>query len=329
MRFRTEVIIPPSENRISYQSDILFMGSCFTENIGAMMQDLRFQVDLNPFGINYNPSSLSRNLWSLLNGKKYEKKDLHLANGKWFSFDHHSQFSAGKPDACLKNINERIQLSRDRLSGTNFLLLTWGTAWVYVLKESATVVSNCHKLPSDKFSRHLLSVNQVVDTYAKLFAGFRSRLPELKIILTVSPVRHWKDGPVMNSVSKSTLLLAAQRLSEMFSYCEYFPAYEIAMDDLRDYRYYADDLVHPNRQMIQYIWEKFSATYCDKQTIKLMEEIGKLTVARDHRPFDPNSEQYRQFCEKQGDKARQLAEKHPYLDLKELIGFFDGPLNET
>ncbi len=232
MKFRTEVIIPPSENRISHESEILFMGSCFTENIGAMMQDLRFKVDLNPFGINYNPSSLSRNLWALLNGKQYTEKDLHLANGKWFSFDHHGQFSAAAPAACLNNINERIQSSRDRLSGTNYLMLTWGTAWVYVLKETANVVSNCHKLPSDKFSRHLLTINQVVDTYTKLFAGLRSRIPELKIILTVSPVRHWKDGPVMNSVSKSTLLLAAHRLTEMFSYCEYFPAYEIAMDDL-------------------------------------------------------------------------------------------------
>jgi len=329
MDFRTEVNIPPSENRISHESDILFTGSCFTENIGSMMQELQFQVDLNPFGINYNPSSLSRNLWALLNGKKYIKKDLHEANGRWFSFDHHSQFSDADPEACLDQINKRIKSSRDRLSGTGYLLITWGTAWIYVLKESANVVSNCHKLPSDRFSRHLLSVNQVVDTYIKLFAGLRIQVPELKIILTVSPVRHWKDGPVMNTVSKSTLLLAAHRLTEMFSYCEYFPAYEIAMDDLRDYRFYGSDLVHPNQQMIRYIWEKFSATYFDEMTIKLMGEIGKLTAARKHRPFDPSSQQYKQFCNKQGEKAKQLLEKHPYLDLNDLIAFFDEPLNNS
>ncbi len=329
MEFRTEVNIPPSENRISHETGILFMGSCFTEYIGARMQELRFRVDLNPFGINYNPSSLSRNLWALLNGKQYTKKDLHEANEKWFSFDHHSQFSAGEPDACLKNINERIRFSRERLSGTSFLLLTWGTAWVYVLKESATVVSNCHKLPSDKFSRHLLSVNQVVDTYTKLFAGLRSRLPELKIILTVSPVRHWKDGPVLNTVSKSTLLLAAHRLTEMFSYCEYFPAYEIAMDDLRDYRFYGSDLVHPNQQMIRYIWEKFSAAYFDEMTIKLMGEIEKLTTARNHRPFNPASAQYRQFCKKQLEKAQRLEKDHPGLDLSELASFFSEPFNNS
>jgi len=287
-----------------------------------MMQELRFQVDLNPFGINYNPSSLSRNLWALLNGKQYTKKELGEANGRWFSYDHHSQFSDTDPVACLGSINDRIQYSRDRLPGTSYLMITWGTAWVYVLKESATVVSNCHKLPSDKFSRHLLSVNQVVDTYTKLFAGLRSRVPELRVILTVSPVRHWKDGPVLNTISKSTLLLAAHRLTEMFSYCEYFPAYEIAMDDLRDYRYYGDDLVHPNQQMIQYIWEKFSDTYFDESTTKLMGEIRKLNAARNHRAFDPASPQYRQFCEKQLAKVQRLEKDYPGLDLAELSGFF-------
>jgi len=329
MEFRTEVNISPSENRISHDSSILFMGSCFTENIGAMMQELRFRVDLNPFGINYNPSSLSRNLWALLNGKKYTRKDLHEANGRWFSFDHHSQFSDADPEACLSNINERIHFSGNRLAGTNYLLITWGTAWVYVLKENATVVSNCHKLPSDKFSRHLLGVNQVVDTYTKLFAGLRAQVPGLKIILTVSPVRHWKDGSVLNTVSKSTLLLAAHKLTEMFSYCEYFPAYEIAMDDLRDYRFYGDDLVHPNQQMIRYIWEKFSAAYFNENTIKFMGDIGKLNAARDHRPFDPASQQYLQFCKKQLEKVQRLEKDHPGLDLAELAGFFSESLKKT
>ncbi len=326
MEFRTEINIPPSENRISYDSNILLMGSCFTEYIGSLMQELQFRADLNPFGINYNPSSLSRNLWALLNGKKYSRKDLHEANEKWFSFDHHSQFSDSDPDACLQTINERIRFSREHLSNTNYLLLTWGTAWVYVFKESATVVSNCHKLPANNFSRHLLSVSQVVDTYTKLFAGMRSKIPDLKIILTVSPVRHWKDGPVLNTISKSTLLLAAHKLSEMFSYCEYFPAYEIAMDDLRDYRFYADDLVHPNQQMIQYIWGKFSAAYFDDQTMKLMGEIGKLTTARNHRPFDPGSEQYLKFCRKQLEKTKRLMKENPCLDLKDLADFFNTPL---
>lgn len=327
MDFRTEVNIPPSENRISHNSGILFMGSCFTENIGSKMQEFRFRVDLNPFGINYNPSSLSRNLWALINGRKYTKKDLHEANDRWFSFDHHSQFSDADPEACLSSINERIQSSGDLLSGGNYLLITWGTAWVYVLKENATVVSNCHKLPSDKFSRHLLSVNQVVDTYTKLFAGLRSRVPDLKIILTVSPVRHWKDGPELNTVSKSTLLLAAHRLTEMFSYCEYFPAYEIAMDDLRDYRFYSDDLVHPNQQMIRYIWEKFSDTYFDEKTKILLGEIAKLTAARNHRPFDPASSQYLQFCKNQLEKAHRMEKDHPGLDLSELTVFFQRIVN--
>ena len=305
------------------------MGSCFTENIGTIMQELRFRVDMNPFGINYNPSSVARNLWALLNGKQYSLQDLHEASGKWFSFDHHSQFSAADADTCLDRINQRIRSSGERLGGTDYLLLTWGTAWVYVLKESATVVSNCHKLPADLFSRHLLSTNQVVDTYTKLFAALRNRMPELKIILTVSPVRHWKDGPVMNTVSKSTLLLAAHRLTELFSYCTYFPAYEIAMDDLRDYRFYGEDLVHPNEQMIRYIWEKFSGTYFVEPTLKLMGEIEKLNTAQKHRPFDPATDQHRAFCEKQIRKAEQLLVQHPYLDLADLIEHFGKSLKRS
>ncbi len=328
MEFRTEVNIPSSENRISHKSDILFMGSCFSENIGAMMQERKFRVDLNPFGINYNPSSLSRNLWALLNGRKYTHKDIHEDNGRWFSFDHHGQFSDPDPEVCLQRINQRISSSRGQLSGTDYLLITWGTAWVYVLRESATVVSNCHKLPAKNFSRHLLTVNQVVDTYTKLFAGLRARMPDVKIILTVSPVRHWKDGPVLNSVSKSTLLLSAHKLTELFSYCEYFPAYEIAMDDLRDYRFYGDDLVHPNQQMISYIWEKFTATYFDEPTIHLLGEIEKLNNARNHRPFDPASKQHLQFCKKQLENAKLLAASHPYLDLSDMITFFTRALKK-
>ena len=329
MKFRTEVEIPAPEQQINYRSNLLFMGSCFTENIGDIMKNLQFSIDVNPFGVNYNPSSVARNLWTLINQKEYSTDDLHSGNDRWFSFDHHSDFSDSDPDTCLTKINRRINLSGSKLKETDYLLLTWGTAWVYVHKRTANVVSNCHKLPANDFSRHLLSVSQITDTYTKLFAALRKSAPELKIILTVSPVRHWKDGARLNSVSKSSLILAAHKLTEMFSYCEYFPAWEIAMDDLRDYRYYDDDLVHPNKQMISYIWEKFSAAWLDQETIKIMKSVEKLVNAKNHRPFDPASQKHRDFCSKQLEEILRLGELYPFLKLGELEDYFHASLKKS
>lgn len=329
MDFRTEVNIRPSENRIAYTTGVLFMGSCFAENIGSVMKELRFPIEVNPFGVNYNPSSVARNLWTLMKAREYTAEDLHSYNDKWFSFDHHSRFSNPDRDACLENINNHIRGANRQLKEAKFLLLTWGTARVYVHKESANVVSNCHKLPAASFSRHLLTVTQIVDTYTKLFAALRKENPDLRVILTVSPVRHWKDGAEANSVSKASLLLAAYRLCEMFSYCDYFPAWEIAMDDLRDYRFYEDDLVHPNSQMISYIWEKFSGAWVSEESLVLSRRIRKLVDARKHRPFDPGSETHLEFCKKQLKETRKLAEDHPYLDLSELEEYFAAPLRGT
>jgi hypothetical protein len=326
MDFRTEVNISPSENSISYRTGILFMGSCFTESIGSLMKELRFRVDVNPFGVNYNPSSVARNLWTLLNGKEFNGDELDTDGEKWFSFDHHSQFSHPDREVCLENINRRLRFAQGRLKDTRFLLLTWGTAWIFVHKKKACVVSNCHKLPAANFSRHLLSVSQIVDTYTKLFAALRKELPDLHIILTVSPVRHWKDGARLNSVSKSTLILAAHRLTEMFTYCDYFPAWEIAMDDLRDYRFYADDLVHPGSQMVRYIWEKFTGAWFDEETLEISREIRKLANARNHRPFDPGSARHREFCGRQLEEVRKLAWKYPFLELGELEQYFTESL---
>jgi len=225
MEFRTEVNIPPTDSRINYRAGTLLMGSCFTESIGSRMEDLQFPADVNPFGIIYNPSSLSRNAWSLLEGREYTRDDLHDLDGKWFSYDHHGRFSNPEPKSCLDAINTRIRSSNSSLENTDTFIFTWGTAWVYVHKETTNVVNNCHKVPANQFKRYMLSVTQIVDTYAKLFARMKQEIPEFKVILTVSPVRHWKDGAQRNTISKSTLVLAAQQLCQNFSYCEYFPSF--------------------------------------------------------------------------------------------------------
>jgi hypothetical protein len=292
------------------------------------MEELQFPADVNPFGISYNPSSVSRNLWTLMEGKEYAKEDLHSLEGKWFSYDHHGRFSSPDAQTCLDAINSRIGSTRKRLKDITTLIITWGTARVWVHKKTTNVVNNCHKVPANQFQRYLLSVTQVVDTYTKLFARIRQDIPGLKVILTVSPVRHWKDGAQRNNVSKSTLILAAHRLCQDFSYCEYFPSFEIAMDDLRDYRYYADDLLHPNRQMVDYIWEKFSDAYFDAETRQITASIQKIVTARQHRPFDPGSGKYLEFCRKQIDIITKLKQKNPFLDLKGLEQYFTEQLDQ-
>jgi hypothetical protein len=248
--------------------------------------------------------------------------ELHNFNDKWFSFDHHSQFSHPDRDVCLERINSRIKASNSRLKNTGTLILTWGTAWVYVNSDTANIVSNCHKLPAEKFKRYLLTVSQITDTYTSLFARIRKDIPDLRVILTVSPVRHWKDGARMNTVSKSTLVLAAHQLTGSLSYCEYFPAYEIAMDDLRDYRFYEKDMIHPNSQMVDYIWERFSDAYFDDETRQIMAQIQKLVSAKNHRPFHPESSQYADFCIKQVQSIKKLRERYPFLSLDELESHF-------
>ena len=316
-KFRTEVTITPSPHKITYKSSILFIGFCFTENIGVKMQEYKFNVDINPFGIVYNPLSVKQNLDALIEGKKYIKSDLYHDTGKWISFDHHSRFSDPDAESCLKRINERIDSAARKLKETDFLILTFGTAWIYKLADSGKLVSNCHKLPAKFFHRELIKVEDIVRNYKTLIDLLLKIQSGIHIILTVSPVRHWKDGPVQNTISKATLFLAIHELVRAFDSVEYFPAYEIAIDDLRDYRFYEADMLHPNSQMTEYIWTKFSRVYFDEETAKTMKELDKLILAMQHKPFNPGSVQYQEFINKQIEYIQSLQKKYPYLDLSE------------
>ena len=314
---RTEVHINPSDIRIDHQAKILMLGSCFTEYIGEHLEQLKFDVDINPFGILYNPLSVHKSLEILLEGKAYTRNDLFHHNGLWLSFDHHSRFSDPDPDTCLDKINNRLGKSMAHLRKTDVLVLTFGTAWSYVLEGTSRIVSNCHKLPAGNFDRFHLNPNQVFDYYYALIATLLENNPKLRIILTVSPVRHWKDGPVENTLSKSVLIISIHRLVEHFRAVEYFPAFEIAIDDLRDYRYYADDLVHPNNQMINYIWDKFSQAYFRPDTMQVIADLEKIVIARKHKAFQPESDEHQKFLKSQIEKIRSLKEKYPFLDLDE------------
>jgi hypothetical protein len=298
MKFRTEITLSPVEFQLSHPDKIMMAGSCFIENISLPMAQAGFSTDVNPFGILYNPVSIAQSLSDLIENKIYTPEALFLHQGVYFSLAHHSRFSGTNKEQVLEQINTRIKQSSGFLKEARLLILTFGTATVYRLLSSGEIVSNCHKLPSGLFREERLPVGRIVRLWDELIKRLQTINPELHILFTVSPVRHWKNGIHENQLNKASLLLAVNELVKENERCYYFPSYEIMMDDLRDYRFYADDMIHPNRQAIDYIWEKFSQAYFAPATRIVIKEWESIQQALNHRPFHPESEEYRAFKEK-------------------------------
>jgi hypothetical protein len=285
MKFRTEIIVPSPGFQISHSDKILLMGSCFVSTISAKMLESGFTINVNPFGIVYNPASLANGLADLINNKTYAEEHLFLYQGVYHSFSHHSHFSGTTVEMVLEKINASISHSSGFLRQANLLIITFGTANTYRLVSSGEVVSNCHKLPAKSFIEERLTIPQITGRWNRLIKELQALNPDLKILFTVSPIRHWKDGANANQLNKATLLLAINELIKTNPQCYYFPSYEILLDDLRDYRFYAADLIHPNAQAIDYIWEKFSEAYFDKKTMEVNKEQEKKQKALHHRPL--------------------------------------------
>ena len=318
--FRTEINIPISENKFDYQSNLFFIGSCFTENIGGQMKESKFPVSVNPFGILYNPLSIAQALDFILsedfNG--FSEEDLHYHNEQWFSFYHHSKFNHTDKVSCLNGINQSFDFSKQLFYQVKFLFITFGTAYVYRLQSNNQVVANCHKLPHKEFRRTRLSVDAIVNTYDRLIQLLYKVKPDIKIVFTVSPIRHWKDGAIDNQLGKATLLVAIHRLKEKYpAIIDYFPAYEIMMDDLRDYRFYEQDMLHPNQTAIDYIWQGFKETYMDDKGENLMKQIAGINAAVNHRPFNPQSAAHLRFIKQTLDRIEHLEQQFPFLDFGE------------
>lgn len=309
MRFRTEIQIPPSEHQITHQTKCLFVGSCFAENMSGELEKRKFKVETNPFGILYNPLSVKEGLEILINKRVFTSSDLIKREGLWHSFMHHSRFSGTNKNEVVSKINERISNASEFLRQADYLFITFGTAWVYFLKANKQLVANCHKFPAKVFNRKLLSVETVVEEYIKLFEKLFSFNDKLKIVFTVSPVRHWKDGANGNQISKATLLLGMDKLVNEFPSTSYFPSYELVLDDLRDYRFFEEDLVHPNRLAVNYIFEKFSDVYFSDSTKVLLKKIEKVERGLQHRPFNSKAEEYKKFREKLEQHIQELKNK--------------------
>ncbi len=316
-KFHTTVTVPDYPWNTGYRKKNMFLGSCFTENVGQRMENLRYSVDINPFGILYNPVSVTKGLQILLDHTHFDQSDLVEHDGLWHSFYHHGRFSSPDPQEALRNINERIEQSATFLKAADFLFVTFGTAWVYRYNKTGKVVSNCHKIPAGEFARERLSVEQIVKVYREILTVLWKANPGLKVIFTVSPIRHWKDGAHGNQLSKATLLLATEQIVKQYpDLCAYFPSYEIVMDELRDYRFYASDMLHLNEVAIDHIWQLFEENLIDEESRKLSIKVQKIRNAMEHRPINPNSEEYLKFLQKLYEKTLDLEQQFPYLNLK-------------
>ena len=311
--FQTKIEIPKSNLNINYEHFIMTLGSCFAENIGRKMQEVYFETDINPFGVLYNPVSISNSIKLLLKNTLFTEKDLFENRGLWQSFSHSSLFSATTAEKCIETINDRFGKSAGFLQKTDYLLITFGTAWIYEERKSGSVVSNCHKLPANRFTRRRLTVEEIVSEYSALINELFIKQPNLKLIFSVSPIRHWKDGAHENNVSKSTLLLAIDALQKQFKQVHYFPAYEIQLDELRDYRFYASDMLHPSEVAVDYIWQRFGETYFDEVTTRMKKEFEQLSADLSHRPLFPESVEFEKFTQSTLKKKIDLMDKYPFL----------------
>lgn len=305
------------------------MGSCFAENIGNKLSDNKFNIRINPFGVLYNPSSIASSLQSLLDERIFTSNDLFQQDAIWTSFSHHSRFSDLSLDKCLNMINVEASAAQIHLKECDTLMITFGSAFVYKLKTNGAIVANCHKLPEKNFNRQRLSVDEIVSQYNELIQRLLTLRPEMNILFTVSPIRHLKDGLHENQLSKAILLLAIDQLCKSFPInVFYFPAYEIILDELRDYRFYAEDMTHPSTLAIDYIWECFCHCCLDKKSLQFMTVWQEIQKAVNHRPFQPGSSAFQLFVRKNREKLEKLSSQYPTIDFTKEKDYFTGLLSE-
>lgn len=285
MNFRTrQQPLSGHKGLVDHHRTIVMMGSCFTDNIGQCLSERLFDVDINPFGTLYNPASIAQSLLDLLYGKVFKQEDLFEHDGLWHSYSHHSRFSDVDVDKTLKRINVSADNARESLANASVLIVTFGTAYIFRTTDGGRLVANCHKMPAALFERQMLDVDRIVGLWRKMMREVSARYPELKVVFTVSPIRHLADGLHGNAVSKATLLLAVERIVNEFpDRAIYFPSYEIVLDDLRDYRFYAEDMTHPSATAVNYIYEIFQESFMSDDTVALASSMFKMTRRLKHR----------------------------------------------
>ena len=320
MKLQSEVALPEYPFRLDHLSPILMMGSCFTENVGQLLDKYLFPVNVNPFGVSYNPLSVKKGLEALIHKEAYESDDLYQHNDLWLSFDHDTGYSSIQQSEALEKINKDFREAKEMLKRAGTLFITWGTAWIYRFNPSGEVVCNCHKIPASQFTRAKLTTREIIREYEDFLPTLFDYNPKLRIVFTVSPVRHWKDGAHGNQLSKATLLLAGEAIRESFpEQFFYFPSYEIVMDELRDYRFYADDLLHISKQATNYIWERFVQVLLSEDSRKIIGELEPLLKMLGHRPLVPAGEAFQKMLQTREKKLKILKNKYPEIQWAKLI----------
>lgn len=315
---------------ISYRDKLMLIGSCFTEHIGNALGDLKFSVCQNPNGILFGPDAVCKSLLSYAENKKFTKADLFQLNEVWNSWQHHSIFSNINADEAVRIINESQQAAHEFLKKADWLVITLGSSFSYRLTSNADLasenigdgVANCHRAPANWFTKEMLEIDDIKSMLEDCLKQLKQFNPELKFIFTVSPVRHIRNGVVENNRSKARLIEAVHYVANIFESAFYFPAYELVIDVLRDYRFYDIDLVHPNYPATEFVLEKFADSCIDEETQQLMQEVKKIFIARKHKAFQPETKAHQQFLIAHFEKARALQEKYPFLDLKEELVYF-------
>ena len=327
MIFRSEFTPKPFTVKIKHTDKLLLVGSCFTEQIGKKLAAHKFEVLENPNGILFNPISIAKAIASYAEGKLYSEDELFYYNELWASREHHTKFSNPEKEVALNEINNSQKTAIDFIKKADWILLTLGSAFLYEWKEInaennyENVAANCHKIPTDKFNRRLATAEELKQQLLKMQAEVLAINPNAKFIYTISPVRHLREGFVENNRSKATLIQAVHELTNDTN-CFYFPAYELIIDDLRDYRFFAEDLVHPNYAATNYVWEKFVPAVVDEISQSIMVAINELNAAMSHKPFNPSSEAHKKFLKVNLDKVSKLASEYPYLNFEKEITYF-------
>lgn len=304
MKFRTEIDKPQLKGRIDYNSKIVTLGSCFAENITKRLAAAKFCVKHSPVGILFNPASIASTLTAFAERSAVDCGRIVRRSEGWVSLDCHSELTMPTEEEAIKTLQNAIDEGHKLLRSATCVIITFGTAWVYEHIATGRVVANCHKQPSREFCRRRMSVEEIVTLFKPLIEGV---LRDKHIIFTVSPIRHTADGLTENCVSKAILRLAADTLSSTYDNADYFPAFEIVTDDLRDYRFYAEDMVHPSAQAVEYIWQRFIESALADSAVELLPKVEKIVAAATHKPFNPNSEEYATFCKRYLKEAQRLS----------------------
>lgn len=321
MQFRTVIDIKSFDRKIDHSSRILSLGSCFADNIARRMQRAKFRVEASPTGILFNPESIARAVERFAASESPAREELRHDGERYFGYDFHSAFADADPERALAAMREAARRGADALRRADTVIITFGTAWIYRLRENGEVVANCHKQPQSLFARELLAADRIADRYAKLLEG---PLADKHVIFTVSPVRHLGDGAERNSLSKAVLRVAVGELASRFPDADYFPSFEIMNDELRDYRFYADDMTHPSQTAVDYIWERFGATAFAESARRAAERAERIAEAAEHHPFDPRGEAHRNFCRAMLRRIDELRREQPQMQFDDEKEYFNS-----